>query len=97
MDEQHKKEINKINEIRKKLSELSESIAVGKHAREHFEKHPICSMAGIALIGFLTAILSGTLIRVILFFISFGLKLAAFIFVARQTLGKVLVLFKKKK
>jgi len=96
MDEQSK-EINKIKEIRKKLSILSESIAVGKNAKQYLTKHPLGSVAGVALIGFLTAILSGAVLRVLFFFISSGLKIAAFVFVARQTLGKVFVLFKKKK
>ncbi len=96
MDEQYK-EINKMDELRHNLTKLAESISVGKNARNYVANHPVSSLACMLLLGFLTAILSGGIIRLILFLISFGLRAAAFIFVARQTLAKVSSVLKKKK
>lgn len=96
MDEKSQ-EINKLNELRKRLTNLSDLIAVGKSTKDYLAKHPVGSITLMVLIGVFTAFVSGGIIRLVLKLISFVLKVAAFIIVAKETLDKVTGFFKKKK
>lgn len=96
MDEKHK-EVDKIEQLRHRLTELSELIAVGKHAKDYFVKHPVGSTLGVLLVGIFVAVFSGGFIRLIFGLVSFGLRVAAFIFVARQTFQKISGLFTRSK
>lgn len=88
MDEQ-RQEIDRLENIRTKLSEITDSLSFGKNIKKHVGDHPVKTVGAMILIGLLTAILSTALIRIIFILLSFSLRLAAFIFVVKQSLSKV--------
>ncbi|OGI00654.1 MAG: hypothetical protein A2Y25_06890 [Candidatus Melainabacteria bacterium GWF2_37_15] len=90
------KEANKIDALRNKLIELSEIITVGKSTKDYMAKHPVGSVAGLVVIGLLITVVSGNILRLLFRLASFGLKIAAFVFVTRQTLSNISKFFGKK-
>ena len=81
----------------KKLKQITELISKNKPASNYVEKHPIKSIFMVTLLGFLAAVLSGGIVKIILNLISFILKVSAFVYVTKQGFDRVFGIFKKKK
>lgn len=88
------KEIEELDNLRNKITKLSEFISGGSRIREYIAKNPMQSVIIIVLIGISAAFLSGRIIKFVLKSISFALKVAAFLYVVRDSYEKVVKIIK---
>lgn len=83
-------EIEKIRDIRRRLDQLSQILSLGRLAKDFMKKNPLSTVIIIFILSLLVSVLSKPVVRLILGLISLGLKLIAFIFVAKKFFSTVL-------
>ncbi len=81
------KEIEKIEQIRKRISRITELIALEKPVITIMRENPAATVIIILIAGILTALISKNIVKALLTLISFGLKLVAFFYFLKQGAG----------
>ncbi len=80
-------EVEKIEQTRKRISEITELIALEKPLINTMKEYPLATVAVLLFIGILTAFVSRSIVKMFLSLISFTLKAAAFFYFLKQGLS----------
>lgn len=77
-------EVEKIEEIRNRISRLTEIIAQEKPIITTMKENPAATIIILLFVGVLTALVSRSVVKTLLSLVSVGLKLVAFFYFVKQ-------------